>query len=86
MKKGDVVICIKSRSGVTSTLLTKGKKYYIKDIDDYNVSTSCDESIYHISCHFIFKGDTRNSYIFSEYFMTIKEDRLNKLKKINEKH
>ena len=69
MIEGDVIICIKNRSAVTSPLLTKGNKYYIRDIDDYNISTSCDESIYHISCHFILKGDTRYSYIFNEYFL-----------------
>ena len=86
MKEGDVIICIKKRDAITTTLITKGKKYHIRDIDDYNVTTSCDKNIYHISCHFILKGDPMNSYIFSEYFITMKEHRLNKLRKINEKH
>jgi len=88
MKVGDKVYCIKTRTGVIDTLNTEGVTYEILKINIQNqykqVSISCDITKYHIMVHYMYKSDEPSKfYMFDEYFMSPKETRKRKLKKIN---
>lgn len=83
MKKGDKIYCIKTRPGINYNLNTINNYYEIIKIYNNIISVSCDKNKYHISCQYSLANDLDYMYLFNDYFLTIRDIRKEKIKKIN---
>lgn len=85
MKVGDKLYCINDRKYIGSPINISGKIYEILAINSYKNTTTITMSneIGDQSFYYSLKNNTEHYYIYN-YFMTIKEMRKLKLKKINE--
>ena len=81
MKVGDKVYCIKTLKHYNLTFFNKGKVYIIAQVRYGNIRISDDVSG---SSEFNLLEPNKDEYKFHEYFITQKEYRKQKLKKINE--
>lgn len=87
MKVGDKIYCKESRINLYNdnylyeNIVTKGKWYIITEIDNEHIRISSDAGLF-FKYRLIFN---ELYYSFDDFFMTIKELRKLKLKKINER-
>jgi len=86
MKVGDKYICKKNRfyadtfeCGYINII---GLEYSITEILGNIISVTCEKNLYYIDSHYTILGDSVSRYIFDDYFLSEKEIRKIKLKKL----
>ena len=86
MKIGDKVHCIKNRYSIDlSRIHTIGKKYTVIDINiSVNIIIVQSNDDYYSHTVFHFEGNSKNNCIFKDYFITDKEMRNLKIKKLKD--
>lgn len=82
---GDKILCIESRE----ELNLKNNIYTILSIssdihDIHDIEVSIEKSIYYVSAHYS-NMNSLDNYVFDDYFITLKDIRKLKLKKLNER-